>query len=113
MNKKDEIKDLNAVSYTHLVLSNESSANDSYVKERYVNHQYSKSLEFENDFRKYTAEFLSDKIEYFSLLRCMNAVSYTHLDVYKRQDIGVITMTKKAAFTTFSPDTMTPIQEDL
>ena len=80
----------------YIVLSNESSANDSYVKERYVNHQYSKSLEFENDFRKYTAEFLSDKIEYFSLLRCMNewniikrfVMHKKYLNIFKSCNLG-------------------------
>jgi len=34
-----------------------------------VNHQYSKSSEFENDFRSYVTQFLTPDIEYFSLLR--------------------------------------------
>ena len=37
----------------NVALSNESSANESTVKGSYVNHQYSKSLEFEDDFREY------------------------------------------------------------
>ena len=37
----------------NVALSNESSANESTVKGSYVNHQYSKSLEFEDDFRNY------------------------------------------------------------
>lgn len=53
----------------YVVLSNESSANESYVSGKKINHQYSKSTEFEQDFRDYTAEFLSPQIEYFSLLR--------------------------------------------
>jgi hypothetical protein len=36
-----------------VALSNENSANESTVKGSYVNHQYSKSLEFEDDFRRY------------------------------------------------------------
>lgn len=58
---------LNGIKY--VVLSNESSANESSVKGTNINHQYSKSLEFENDFREYTSKYLTDKIEYFSLLR--------------------------------------------
>ena len=61
------------------MLSNESSANETYVSGRQVNHQYSKSTEFERDFRSYVTEYLDDGIQ---------SVSYTHLDVYKRQKYG-------------------------
>ena len=40
----------------NVALSNESSANESTVKGSYVNHQYSKSLEFEDDFRNYVGQ---------------------------------------------------------
>jgi hypothetical protein len=53
----------------YIALSNESSANESTVIGTDVNHQYSKSFEFENDFRNYVHEFISPDIEYFSLLR--------------------------------------------
>ena len=53
----------------YITLSNESSANESTVIGTDVNHQYSKSFEFENDFRNYVHEFISPDIEYFSLLR--------------------------------------------
>lgn len=53
----------------YAVLSNESSANETYVDGKNVNHQYSKSTEFERDFREYCAENFSDCTEYFSLLR--------------------------------------------
>ena len=53
--------------YTHLAavlsgipnvaLSNENSANESTVLGTSVNHQYSKSLEFEDDFRNYVANY--------------------------------------------------------
>lgn len=52
-----------------VVLSNEASANESSVMGTSINHQYSKSLEFENDFRSFTSKYLTDKVEYFSLLR--------------------------------------------
>ena len=38
----------------HVALSNENSANESTVIGTTVNHQYSKSLEFEDDFREYS-----------------------------------------------------------
>ena len=58
---------LNGIKY--IVLSNESSSNEASVKGTNINHQYSKSFEFENDFRWYVNNYLTDKIEYFSLLR--------------------------------------------
>lgn len=56
----------------YIALSNESSANETYVEGADVNHQYSKSTEFERDFREYcTNSFgeFSNIPEYFSLLR--------------------------------------------
>ncbi len=53
----------------YIALSNENSANESTVVGTMINHQYSKSLEFESDFRKYTNDYLSTDIKYFSLLR--------------------------------------------
>jgi len=55
----------------YVVLSNENSANEANVvfNELEVNHQYSKSFEFEADFRFYCSRFLVDGVEYFSLLR--------------------------------------------
>lgn len=53
----------------YIVLSNESSANETYVEGADVNHQYSKSAEFESDFREYCAAYFRGCPEYFSLLR--------------------------------------------
>ena len=53
----------------YVVLSNESSANETYVEGKNVNHQYSKSTEFEKDFREYCAKTFGSCAEYFSLLR--------------------------------------------
>lgn len=53
----------------YIVLSNESSANETYVKGARINHQYSKSTEFERDFREYCAASFGSCPEYFSLLR--------------------------------------------
>lgn len=52
-----------------IVLSNESSANESNVAGTKINHQYSKSYEFESDFQKYASSYLGNNIKYFSLLR--------------------------------------------
>lgn len=53
----------------YIALSNESSANESNVSGTKINHQYSKSTEFEGDFRSYTKSYFTDFPEYFSLLR--------------------------------------------
>lgn len=53
----------------YIVLSNESSANESTVKGSYVNHQYSKSFQFEKDFHTYEKQYLGSGTYYFSLLR--------------------------------------------
>ncbi|MDD3144941.1 MAG: hypothetical protein PHV23_02410 [Candidatus Gracilibacteria bacterium] len=57
--------------YKYLVLSNEKSASvgNTFWNGFEINHQYSKSLEFETDFKNYLNTYLSDDIEYFSLLR--------------------------------------------
>ncbi len=54
---------------SHVALSNESSANESTVLGSTVNHQYSKSFKFEQDFHRYAAEYLPGSAYYFSLLR--------------------------------------------
>jgi len=53
----------------YIALSNESSANETYVEGVQINHQYSKSTEFERDFREYCTMSFGICPEYFSLLR--------------------------------------------
>lgn len=53
----------------YIALSNESSANESTVAGSTVNHQYSKSFKFEQDFQNYEAEYIRSGIYYFSMLR--------------------------------------------
>ncbi len=55
--------------YSNIVLSNEGSANESTIPGTGINHQYSKSLEFEKDFRFYYQQYISGDFNYFSLLR--------------------------------------------
>ncbi len=87
--------------YTHLAsvlsvipnvaLSNESSANESTVLGTNVNHQYSKSLEFEDDFRAYCPSF-----NYFSFLRPLSELQIAMLfsrltayhDVFRSCNVG-------------------------
>lgn len=56
----------------YIALSNEASANESTVEGVDVNHQYSKSYEFESDFRDYVRRYITPDIEYFSFLRPLN-----------------------------------------
>lgn len=53
----------------HIALSNESSANEPTIPGTNINHQYSKSFEFEKDFREYIEHFISPDFNYFSFLR--------------------------------------------
>jgi hypothetical protein len=70
----------------YIVLSNESSANESNVVGTKVNHQYSKSYEFETDFYQYTNKYLDKNIKYFSLLRPLSelqiAMLFSHYEKY-------------------------------
>ena len=63
----------------HIALSNENSANESTVPGMEVNHQYSKSLEFENDFRHYTQTYISPRFNYFSFLRPLSELGIARL----------------------------------
>lgn len=81
----------------YIVLSNEASANESNVVGKNINHQYSKSYEFEKDFREYTQKYLTSHIEYFSLLRCWNEFQIVkeflkepkYLEVFRSCNVGV------------------------
>lgn len=70
----------------NIILSNESSANESTVLGTNINHQYSKTFEFENDFRDYMNRVMHLDISYFSLLRGLSeyniAKLFSHYRVY-------------------------------
>lgn len=57
--------------YKNLVVSNEASSNEGNVTwmGQEINHQYSKTSEFEKDFRDYSAKYLSSSANYYSFLR--------------------------------------------
>ena len=63
----------------NIALSNESSANEPTIPGTRINHQYSKSVEFESDFRSYVAEFVSPDFNYFSFLRPLNELQIAKL----------------------------------
>ncbi|MBQ2906311.1 MAG: hypothetical protein IJE47_00920 [Bacteroidales bacterium] len=77
-----------ATNSKYIALSNESSANEPTVPDSEINHQYSKSIAFENDFRDYVNKYISSDIEYFSFLRPLNEIQIASLfsrnkDYYK------------------------------
>lgn len=63
----------------YVVVSNENSANEANVSEVDANHQYSKSYEFEEDFRRYAREFVRTEVEYFSFLRPLNELEIARI----------------------------------
>jgi len=70
----------------NIALSNESSANEVTVEGSDVNHQYSKSYEFERNFRAYIKEFVADDFNYFSFLRPLSELQIAKLfSVFKHQ----------------------------
>lgn len=55
----------------NIVVGNESSANQPSLKwcDRAINHQYSKSTKFEQDFQAYSRKYLIDNVNYYSFIR--------------------------------------------
>ena len=80
----------------YIVLSNEASANEATVLGTNVNHQYSKSYEYEFDFNNYADKYLGLNIKYFSLLRALNETQIaclfskfkTYHKVFKSCNVG-------------------------
>lgn len=79
-----------------IALSNESSANEPTIPGTNINHQYSKSLEFENDFRAYLASYITEDVNYFSFLRPLSELQIAailakydkYLSVFKSCNVG-------------------------
>ena len=63
----------------HIVLSNESSANEPTIPGTNINHQYSKTFEFEASFRNYYTRYINSDLNYFSLLRPLNELQIMKL----------------------------------
>ena len=78
---------LNGLKY--IVLSNESSANESTVVGMDVNHQYSKSFEFEKDFHEYEERYLRTGQYYFSFLRPLSEFQIAKMFVSHRKYLPV------------------------
>lgn len=73
----------------YLPLSNEASANQGNINGDEVNHQYSKSYEFEDDFIKYYKKWLVRGPEYFSFLRPLSELQITALFARNAQFLPV------------------------
>ncbi len=63
----------------YIALSNEASAEETNVEGEKINHQYSKSYEFEKDFQYYSQKYLKAEVEYFSMLRPINELQIAML----------------------------------
>lgn len=67
--------------YTDVIVSNESSASEPNLTYQGVaiNHQYSKSLEFEQDFQKILQHLLNERVRYYSFLRPLTELHVAEL----------------------------------
>lgn len=67
--------------YKNLVVSNEASSNEGNVEwlGQEINHQYSKTAEFEEAFRNYSKNYLSTSANYFSFLRPLGELQISEL----------------------------------
>jgi hypothetical protein len=67
--------------FKYIVTSNEESANYGNVMylDNEINHQWSKSFEFEQAFQQYVDEYISPGMTYFSLLRPYREIKITEL----------------------------------
>ena len=63
---------------SNIILSNEASANESTVLGTNINHQYSKTYEFESNFSNYMSK-INLNIKYFSLLRGLSEFNIAKL----------------------------------
>ena len=63
----------------NIILSNEGSANEPTIIGTNINHQYSKTYEFEKDFYEYTKRYFKIDIKYFSLLRPIKEIQIAKL----------------------------------
>jgi len=67
--------------YKYVAFSNERSSNEGNVRHsgKIINHQYSKSFEFEDKFRNYSQKYLTREVEYFSFLRPLYEIQISRL----------------------------------
>ena len=69
----------------YIAFSNEASANQPTLNlnGQDINHQYSKTLEFEQDFQSYVNKFIHPELKYFSLLRPFSELYIAEMFAHK------------------------------
>jgi hypothetical protein len=69
-----------------VVFSNEDSSNEGNVNwlKREINHQYSKTYDFEKKFREYCSQYLITDLEYFSVLRLLYEIQIARIFSYMK-----------------------------
>ena len=69
-----------------VVFSNEDSSNEGNVKwlGHEINHQYSKTYDFEKKFREYCSTYLINDLEYFSVLRLLYEIQIARIFSYMK-----------------------------
>ncbi|MFA5789329.1 MAG: UDP-N-acetylmuramoyl-L-alanine--D-glutamate ligase [Candidatus Gracilibacteria bacterium] len=79
--------------YRYVIVGNEHSSNFGNVRYKGVeiNHQWSKSAEFEGLLQNYTRKFLTPDVTYFSLLRPFYEIRITEMFTHYPQYFGVFT----------------------
>lgn len=67
--------------FSHIAFSNERSANEGNTEMfgMEINHQWSKSMEFEKAFRNYVSTYITKDVEYFSMLRPLSELHIVQL----------------------------------
>ncbi|XOB40869.1 MAG: hypothetical protein ACKKMW_02265 [Candidatus Nealsonbacteria bacterium] len=90
--------------YKYIAFSNERSSNEGNVKYlgKTINHQYSKSFDFEKKFRNYSKKYLAQDIEYFSFLRPLYEIQIAALFSKYFNKYGNLFLSCNEAYKTYS-----------
>ncbi len=93
--------------YKYIAFSNERSSNEGNVKYsgKIINHQYSKSFDFEKKFRNYSKKYLAQDIEYFSFLRPLYEIQIAKLFSKYFNKYGNVFLSCNEAYKTHSGKT--------
>ncbi len=85
--------------YKYIAFSNERSSNEDNLKYlgKIINHQYSKSFDFEKKFRNYSKKYLAKNIEYFSFLRLLYEIQISELFSYLPEYFSVFLSCNKSS----------------
>ncbi len=84
--------------FNNIIISNERSANEGNIvhNDITVNHQYSKSMEFELDFNNFINNNITPSISYFSLLRPLSELHIARLFLQKNNYDNIFTSCNRA-----------------